>query len=120
PPPTYPAGQTSRLRVRLSTDSTAAYVDRAWGFELTAVRSSDGEGCGTFILDDADTLQIVSGADGDHPVELASRRYVEHKILGSRSGRSSPVEWTFQWQAPATPQDTALFYCAGNATNGSF
>ncbi len=118
-PATYTAGQTYRLRVQLSTDSTAAYPDRAWGFELTAVRASDGEGCGTFVLDDSDTLQIVSGADGEHPVELSSRRYVEHKFLGSRSGRSGPVEWTFSWRAPTAPEDSALFYCAGNATNGN-
>jgi hypothetical protein len=117
-PPTYTAGLTYRLRVRLTTDSTAAYPDRDWGFQLTAVRASDGEGCGTFILDDADTLQIVSGALGDRP-ELASRSYVEHTILGDRDGIASPVEWTFSWKAPDTPEDTALFFCAGNATNGN-
>jgi hypothetical protein len=116
-PATYTAGQTYRIRVRLSTDSTAAYPDRDWGFQLTAVRASDGEGCGTFILDDADTLQIVSGEFGEHP-ELASRSYVEHTIRGDRDGIASPVEWTFSWRAPDAPQDTALFYCAGNATNG--
>jgi hypothetical protein len=117
-PVTYTAAQTYRLRVRLSTDSTAAYLGRNWGFQLTSVRASDGEGCGTFLLDDADSLQIVSGADGDYP-ELASRRYVQHTILGDREGLASPVEWTFSWRAPDTPQDTAFFFCAGNATNGS-
>jgi hypothetical protein len=29
------------------------------------------------------------------------------------------VEWTFSWRAPDTPQDTAFFFCAGNAANGS-
>jgi hypothetical protein len=118
-PATYTAGQTYRIRVRISTDSTAAYPDRDWGFQLTAVRASDGEGCGTFLPDDPDTLQIVSGADGGFPVELASRRYVQHTILGDRDGIASPVEWTFSWRAPDAPEDTALFYCAGNATNGN-
>jgi hypothetical protein len=118
-PATYTAGQTYRLRIRLSTDSTAAFPNRDWGFELTAVRASDGEGCGTFILDDADTLQIVSGADGENPAAFGSRRYVEHTIIGDRDGLASPVEWTFSWRAPSAPEDTALFYCAGNATNGS-
>lgn len=118
-PATYTAGQTYRFRVRLSTDSTAAYIGRNWGFQLTAVRASDGEGCGTFILDDADTLQIVSGADGGFPVELASRRYVQHTLLGVRDGIASPVEWAFSWRAPDAPEDTALFFCAANAANGS-
>ena len=118
-PATYTAGQSYRIRVRISTDSTAVHPDRDWGFQLTAVRASDGEGCGTFVLDGPDTLQIVSGADGGHPVELASRRYVEHTMLGARNGIASPVEWTFSWQAPATPEDTAFFFCAGNASNGS-
>src|SRR5262245_36114962 len=54
-PKTYTAGQTYRLGVRLSTDSTAADPSRLWGFEITAVRAADGEGAGTFILDDADS-----------------------------------------------------------------
>ena len=117
-PRAYAPGQTYRIHVRISTDSTKVFLDRDWGFELTAVRASDGEGCGTFVLDDPDTLQIVSGASGDRS-DLASRWYVQHTANGVRNGISSPVEWTFSWQAPATPQDSALFYCAGNAANGN-
>jgi hypothetical protein len=116
-PKTYTAGQTYRIRVRLHSDSTAAYPDRDWGFQLTAVRASDGEGCGTFILD-SDSLQIVPGTYGEHP-DLGSRSYVEHTIIGDHDGLASPSEWTFSWKAPTAPEDTALFFCAGNATNGS-
>jgi len=116
-PATYVAGTTYRLRVRLSTDSTAFDPERDWGFQLTAVRASDGEGCGTFVLDDSDTLQIVSGEAGEHP-ELASRWYVEHKFAGLRPGLASPVEWTFSWRAPDAPEDSVLFFCAANAANG--
>ena len=118
-PPTYSAGETYRLRVRLSTDSTAAFPGRDWGFQLTAVRASDGEGIGTFILDQPESLAIVSGADSGHP-EFASRFYVQHTIIGDRDSLAGPVEWTFSWRAPDTPQDTAFFFCAGNATDKSW
>ena len=114
-PATYTAGQTYRIRVRITTDSTAAFADRDWGFQLTVVRASDGEGCGSFVLDDADSLQVFNGEMPD----LASRHYVEQTTLGDRDGIASPVEWTFSWKAPDAPADTALFFCAGNASNGS-
>lgn len=114
-PKIYSAGQTYRIRVRITTDSTAAYPDRDWGFQLTAVRASDGEGCGAFLLDDPDSLQVLTGETPD----LASRHYVEQTTLGDRDRIASPVEWTFSWKAPDTPADTALFFCAGNASNGS-
>jgi hypothetical protein len=118
-PATYVAGETYRLRVRLSTDSTASFPEREWGFQITAVRASDGEGCGTFVLDvaDADSLQIVSGTESGIP-ELASRWYVEHKFAGVRHDVAGSAEWTFSWRAPDAPEDTVLFYCAGNAGNG--
>lgn len=113
-PATYTAGETYRLRVRLHSDSTTAYPGRNWGFQLTAARASDGEGIGTFELDDPDTLVIESGAD-----DFASRFYVQHTILGVRDSLAGPVEWTFSWRAPDTPQDTAFFFCIGNASDGS-
>jgi hypothetical protein len=118
-PKTYSVGQTYRLHVRLSTDSTAAFANRVWGFEITAVRGADGEGLGTFVLDDTDSLQIVSGAEGEDPGDFGSRSYVEHKYPGTRQGLAGPVDWTFSWKAPDTPADTAYFFCAGNAANGS-
>ena len=116
-PGTYDAGATYRLRVRLATDSTAAYPGRKWGFQLTAVRAGDGEGIGTFVLDDAESLAVTLGSDGFFP-ELASRRYVQQKSAGTRVGLGGPVEWTFSWRAPDAPGDTVFFYGAGNAANG--
>jgi hypothetical protein len=114
-PATYTAGQTYRLRVRITSDSTAAFAERNWGFQLTAVRASDGEGCGAFVLDDTDSLQVFLGESPD----LASRHYVEQTVLGNREALASPVEWTFSWKAPDAPEDTAFFFCAGNAANGN-
>ena len=113
-PATYTAGEAYRIRVRLNSDSTAAYPERRWGFQLTAARASNGEGIGTFELDDPDTLSIEPGTD-----DFASRSYVQQRIDGTRAGRGGPVEWTFTWRAPETPQDTAFFFCIGNAANGS-
>jgi hypothetical protein len=114
-PATYEAGTIYPITVRLTTEATAAAANRRWGFQITAVRKSDGEGIGTFLLPDADTLQIVSGSD-----DYATRSYVEHKFLGTRPGQGGSAEWTFQWQAPATVTDSVYFFCAGNAGDGAF
>lgn len=113
-PATYTAGETYRIRVRLNSDSTTAHPERRWGFQLTAARASNGEGIGTFELDDPKSLSIEPGT-GD----FASRSYVQHTIDGTRAGLDGPVEWTFLWRAPDMPEDTAFFFCAGNAANGS-
>jgi hypothetical protein len=118
-PKTYTTGQTYRLRVRLWSDSTVADPARKWGFQITAVRARDGEGLGTFVLDDAESLQIVSGANGEDPGDFGTRSYVEHTDLGDRETLAGPAEWTFSWKAPDVPADTAFFFCAGNAANGS-
>ena len=113
-PATYTAGEIYRIRVRLNSDSTTANPGRRWGFQLTAASASNGEGIGTFELDDPDTLSIEPGM-GD----FASRSYVQHTIDGTRDSLGGPVEWTFSWRAPDTPQDTAFFFCVGTAANGN-
>ncbi len=115
-PETYLPGQTYALRVRLGSDSTVAYPGRRWGFQLTAVRASDGEGAGSFVLPDPDTLQILPG-DPSEP--WPTRSYVEHTRRGTRDGLASPVEWSFTWEAPAMPQGSVIFFCAGNAADGT-
>ena len=111
----YAPGQTYPLRVRLGTDSTAYAAARNWGFQITAVRLSDGQGVGTFLLPDPDTLTILMGEAGD----FASRAYLEQTGLGARTGLGSPVEWRFSWRAPNTDLGPIGFYCAGNAGDGT-
>lgn len=113
-PATYEAGQTYPLRVRLWSDSTAAYPERLWGFEITAVRRADGTGIGNWVRNDPDTLRVIPGI-----APFETRSYLEHKLIGTRPGLGGPVEWQFNWQAPSTPQGDALFYVAGNAANGN-
>jgi hypothetical protein len=114
-PQNYDAGQTYPITIRIYSDSTVASPTRKWGFQLTAARASDGEGCGTFILSDPDTLQIVLGDPGP----FYSRAYVEHTYMGTRDGLFGPVEWRLSWQAPDPAEGTIYFFCAGNAADGT-
>jgi len=113
-PAVYQPGQTYRLVVRLASTATVADEGRKWGFELVAVRRSNGASAGTILLDDPDTLQVIPG---DGP--LATRDYVEHTFEGTRDGLASPATWTFRWTAPSAGQGTVLFFAAGNAANGT-
>lgn len=115
-PETYSPGNTYTLRVQLSSDSTVADTLRRWGFQLTAVKASDGSGAGTFVLPAPDSLQIVDAFTGT-PWE--GRQYVEHQTIGIHEAEAGPIEWSFQWQAPATPSGAVYFYAIGNAANGS-
>ena len=113
-PKGYMAGQTYPLTVRLHSDSTAAYATRKWGFQISAVRASDGEGSGTFQVA-SDSIQVLSGDPGPY----ASRWYVEHAINGTRAGLFGPVTWTFDWHAPNPPEGKVYFFAAGNAADGT-
>jgi len=101
------------LTVRLHSDSTAAFPGRRWGFQLTAVRALDGEGCGTFEVD-SETLQVVFDPFGP----FASRRYVTHTELGRRDSLSGGASWSFAWRAPSAVEDSVIFCLAGVAANG--
>jgi hypothetical protein len=113
-PVSYQPGALYSIQVRLATDSTASFPTRRWGFQLTAVRESDGEGCGTFVLPSPDSLQALSG----HP-PFATRRYVEHRLTDTHPGAPGPVAWSFSWRAPDSPEGAVWFSVAGNAVNGT-
>jgi hypothetical protein len=111
----YEPGRIYPLTIRLHTDSTATRLERKWGFQLTAVRADNGQGAGTFVLNDPDTLQIIVGE-----ASFASRRYVEHTWYGTRCGLASPVTWTLCWQAPDSSLGKIYFFAAGNAADGTW
>lgn len=120
-PDWYVPGRTYRLRVRLASTHTTSAVGRRWGFQMTAVRGSDGTGAGTFTVrgnqisgPGGDTLWIQNGLGN-----FASRQYVEHLFEGTHYGQASPAEWSFDWTAPASGSGTIRFYAAGNAGDGS-
>jgi len=113
-PPAYTLGATYPIEIHMSSDSTVTVPNRTWGFELTAIRTSDGEGSGTFLLDDPDTLQVIPGEAG----EFASRSYVTHTGSGRRDGLGGTIVWTLAWRAPDVSEGTIEFHVAAVAGNG--
>lgn len=110
-PEFYVPGTQYTLRVRMT--STFA-PPRRWGFQITAVRESNGQGSGTFDITGFAGIQILNGSG-----VYASRRYVEHLSAGTFPLNNGPVEWTFRWTAPATNEGRIFFFAAGNAANNS-
>jgi hypothetical protein len=115
-PAQYTAGTTYDLRVRLTYAHNPFPPDARWGFQLTAVRADSGLGVGTFIVPAG--LQILGYAPASTS-PYKTRKYVEHTATATHDGEVGPVEWTFQWMAPAEAQGTVYFFAAGNAANGN-
>ncbi len=124
-PPSYVPGVTYSLRVRLTfppSDTLTATAPK-WGFQMTAVKATDGTGAGAFVTPPAsdslsrpDSLQIKTPASG--PFLGSGRQYIEHTTFSTRTGQPSPAEWNFSWTAPATDVGKIYFFAAGNAGNG--
>jgi hypothetical protein len=112
-PDFYVPSQVYPLTVQLQNSATSGDVGRKWGFEFTAIRNADGNRIGTLQFN-PDTLQLIDGEGS-----WATRKYLEHKSAGTRTGLASPVTWTFSWQAPASDVGLIHFYCAGNSANGN-
>ncbi len=110
-PALYREGRTYTLTVRLASSQTAGSSGRTWGFQLTAVRMSNGAGAGTFANVAGQGTQIISGGGS-----YASRRYIEQS--SARGGQASPVEWLVDWTAPGPNAGAITFYAAGVAGNG--
>jgi len=101
------------IRVRMtSTFGTAA--QRRWGFQITAVTASNGQGVGSFDVIGNPAIQLVTGAG-----VYASRKYVEHTSAGTFPGTAGPTEWSIRWLSPATDVGRIFFFAAGNAANNS-
>ncbi|HEX7956139.1 MAG TPA: choice-of-anchor V domain-containing protein, partial [Pyrinomonadaceae bacterium] len=107
-PQTYTPGETYDITV---THTTADPTRVRWGFEMTALDSSDQK-AGAFAP--ADDLTRVVNGEGTHP----SREYVEHTSSGTFPGRQNGASWTFKWTAPTENVGPVTFYVAGNQANG--
>jgi FlgD Ig-like domain len=110
-PQFYLPDSTYPVRVRLSSTFAG---QRRWGFQITAVRESNGQGAGTWDIAGVAGIQIVNGTGG-----FSTRRYVEHATGGTFAGNVGPVEWTFRWRAPNADQGRIFFFAAGNAANNN-
>lgn len=113
-PAYYTPGMSIPMRVRLWSDSTLVYPDRRWGFQITAVRQSNGQGSGTWQIPDPDSLEILTGS-----TPFDTRTYVTHQRPGTRYGLAGPVEWSFTWTPPESDEGPVIFCVAGNAGNGN-
>jgi hypothetical protein len=107
-PATYEPGQEVTVTVRVQRADR-----RRWGFQITALDSSN-QPAGTFRLVDTNLTRIVNGTG-----PLTGRSYVEQTSAGTANGTVGGNSWTFIWVAPATDVGIVTFYAAGNAANGS-
>ncbi len=106
-PQTYIPGQTYQIIVKhTSPDPTRV----RWGFELTALDTSD-EKAGTLSPID-DSTQIIDNAGPG-----LARQYIEHTPVGTYTGTQNTVSWIFNWTAPPTDIGFVTFYAAGNQAN---
>lgn len=106
-PATAVAGTTYTLTVRISDPE-----QQRWGFELTAVDDvyPDQQG-GQLVLTDPIAQQLSEDGYG-------TADFLKQTKVGSHEGEASgPIEWSFDWKAPATAGASITFYLAGNAAN---
>jgi len=111
-PTHYQPGTAYTLTVRLTSSQTSGDAGRVWGFQLTAVRATDGNGAGTLANVSGQGTMIAAGAGN-----FATRSYVE---VGSnnKQGAASPVEWQVLWTAPNPGVGQVLFFVSGVAAGG--
>jgi glucose/arabinose dehydrogenase len=111
-PQHYTPGQTYDITV---THATQDPTRLRWGFELTALDSSDSK---AGALAPADGFTQVVNNSGPFP----TRQYIEHTIKdsfdGTFSGQQFGAHWTFKWTAPDADVGPVTFYVAGNQANG--
>lgn len=107
-PTTYTPGQSYNITVTLSTTDQSKI---RWGFEMTALDSSDQK-AGTFVP--LNSFTKVINNEGPFP----SRQYIEQTSDGSFLGQHNGANWTFQWTAPSSDVGVITFYVAGNQANG--
>ena len=106
-PQTYIPGQTYQITVtHTNTDLTRL----RWGFELTALDTSD-EKAGNLQSTDVFTQVLNNQGPG------GTRQYIEHTSAGTFQGQQNGASWTFNWTAPATDVGFITFYAAGNQAN---
>ncbi len=106
-PQTYIPGQTYSVTVS-NTNSDPTRL--RWGFQLTALDTSDEK---------AGNLQNLDGLTQvlDNQGPGSARQYIEHTATGTFIGQQNGANWTFNWTAPPTDVGPITFYAAGNHAN---
>lgn len=106
-PPTYAPGQTYPITV---THTNSDPTRLRWGFQLTALDTSD-EKAGELQNINPVLTQIIQGGPG------GNRQYIEHAAGGTFINQTGGASWTFNWTAPTTDVGVVTFYAAGNQAN---
>src|SRR6185436_16808076 len=106
-PQTYVPGQTYQITV---THTNSDPTRLRWGFELTALDTSD-EKAGELQNINPQLTQIIQGGPG------GNRQYIEHTAGGTFINQTGGASWTFNWTAPPTDVGVVTFYAAGNQAN---
>ncbi|HSB29750.1 MAG TPA: PQQ-dependent sugar dehydrogenase [Pyrinomonadaceae bacterium] len=106
-PSTYIPGQTYPITV---THSNIDPTRIRWGFELTALDTSDEQAGNLQSLDGLTQVLNNAGPGG-------ARQYIEHTSAGTFIGQQNTASWTFNWTAPSTDIGPVTFYAAGNQAN---
>lgn len=106
-PQAYVPGQTYSVTV---TNTNSDPTRHRWGFQLTALDSSD---------DKAGDLQNTDGLTQvlDNQGPGGMRQYIEHTAGGTFINQTGGASWTFNWTAPPTDVGPIRFYAAGNHAN---
>lgn len=111
-PSYYQPGTQYTFSVRITSSQSTGNPGRIWGFELTAVRMSDGTGAGTFANVSGQGTQIATGSG-----QFSTRKYIQVSS-GNQVGAVSPVTWQVQWTAPAVGVGSIGFFAGGIVADG--
>lgn len=113
PPASYTPGTVYTLTLQLASTQTDGSPDPlVWGFQVTALKATDGTGAGTLADVAGQGTRIVSGTGS-----YSTRRYVEVDT-NDKFNTASPVQWQFQWTAPNPGVGAVNFYFSGVAGAG--
>jgi len=103
-PTSFNPGDTLIVSVNLSQ-----ILQQRWGFEVTALNSSN-QPVGHFQITDPARTQLK--------IDTSGRQYVLHTTAGTDNGTANAAPgWTFNWVAPTSPVGLVTFWGAGNAAD---
>jgi len=108
-PAQYEPEQTYQIVVRHRTDDLTR---RRWGFQITALTSSNARAGAWRSLNDQ--TQIV-----EDNLPGFRRQYAEHTDQGTFREQAGGASWTLNWTAPAADAGPITFYAAGNQADNN-
>lgn len=83
-----------------------------FGFAFMAYNQNTKNSAGNLLVSDPTRTQVLAGAN-----EFENRDYMTYKAMGTNPYSKNTGQWTFNWQAPKTPNLPITFYIATVAAN---